>query len=222
MKPEYLIKTNMAQTLDGHTVEPAGNWTLGSTEDKRRMDRLRLWADALITSRRVIADDNPNLFARSVPHSPSHPKPVIILHNTETKLVSQRRIFNAPHPPGEFWVPENSKISSPKELLEEKEPPQLQKWKLYTYQNIAGIVASLTKRGYKKILLEGGPHLNGLFLNAGFIDELYITLVPFIWGDQSTDRIIESPSPLDRTRFRLISSDRRGDEMFLRYKKRHI
>ena len=28
----------MAEILDGHTIEHGGGWTLGSKEDKRRMD----------------------------------------------------------------------------------------------------------------------------------------------------------------------------------------
>lgn len=44
------------------------------------------------------------------------------------------------------------------------------------------LVAVLGKRGYKNMLLLGGGQTNALFLKAGLVDELYLTVEPKIFG----------------------------------------
>jgi riboflavin biosynthesis pyrimidine reductase len=59
------------------------------------------------------------------------------------------------------------------------------------------VVGSLHGRGYRTILLEGGPSLNAQFLDADLIDEVCATVAPkltasssrrMIWGDSDTAR----------------------------------
>jgi len=226
-----VLRINMAQTLDGHTVQPDGKWALGSKEDKRRMDRLRLWADCIIASRRSIENDNPNLYARSKPDA-RHPMPVIVLNDRSRKIPATSRIFSAPHPAGELWV----RALAPGEAVgvadlvdmaqvgtsaENREAlsRRLEKWKAHTFTTIRDIYESLALRRYTKILLEGGPALNGLFLEADLIDEIFFTLEPCVWAGQKNDRIITSPQTLPLKKFRLLTVERRNDEVFFRYKR---
>ncbi|HRP68759.1 MAG TPA: dihydrofolate reductase family protein, partial [Turneriella sp.] len=56
-KTKTTIRLNMAMTIDGHVAHPTQAWEFGSAEDRRRMDRLREWADCLIVARRTIEHD---------------------------------------------------------------------------------------------------------------------------------------------------------------------
>lgn len=219
----------MAQTLDGHTIDPGGKWHYGSAEDKRRMDRLRMWADCLIASRRSIENDNPNLFVRSKPDT-HHPKPVVILNDISKKILPDRRIFSHPHPPGEFWVFQNhgktpGKTPGLSDLVENfdnlnrSQKNRIGQWQVYTFNNVREIVKSLVQKNFKKILLEGGPSLNGLFLKEDLIDEVFFTIVPYIWAGESKDRIITTHEFLTPARFKLLSVERRKNEVFFRYKR---
>jgi riboflavin biosynthesis pyrimidine reductase len=84
------------------------------------------------------------------------------------------------------------------------------------------ILSSLAARGIRTFLLEGGPHLNAAFLEAGFIDELYWTVGAHLLGTDALPMIAAipggSPHGGDPYRGRLVSILRHGDELFLRYR----
>lgn len=81
--------------------------------------------------------------------------------------------------------------------------------------DIPGMIAYLVQEGYTQILSEGGPHLFGSFINAGMVDELCLTLSPFLVGGHGP-RIVANganhPRPMG-----LISMRQGGAMVFLRY-----
>jgi len=215
-KRKYIVRLNMAQTIDGHTISPENNWNTTSKEDKRRMDRLRLWADCIITSRKTIVNDNPNLYLRTREHSKHHPRPVIIQNVPHTPFSPETRVFQPPHPTGEIWYTGNQDTTIP--LFSSITHQRLEKWERYRYQKLREIIDSLSQRGYRNILLEGGPTLNGLFFEEQLVDELFCTIVPALWGDFATDRLLTTKHPLPPVRLRLLNEEKRKDELYLRYK----
>jgi dihydrofolate reductase len=52
----------------------------------------------------------------------------------------------------------------------------------YTSASPEEIVADLEARGYKEAALTGGAQINALFLKAGLIDEISLTVEPLIFG----------------------------------------
>lgn len=44
------------------------------------------------------------------------------------------------------------------------------------------ILAGLKKRGFREVIVAGGGRVNALFLKSGFIDELWLTFEPRIFG----------------------------------------
>lgn len=187
------------------------------------MDRRRKWADALIVSRRTLVIDNPNLFVRTM-DTPMHPLPVIVMRNQEEKIPSGLRVFKKPHPPGEIWIEGEGELA-PEDVIEEASDSStkahIQRWKIFRFQNLEEIPESLTQRGKKKLLLEGGPKLNFHFFRLQLIDELFITLIPELWGGETNDRLLEGSEMLSGVKLRLLSSERRGDVIFLRYLVRY-
>lgn len=79
----------------------------------------------------------------------------------------------------------------------------------------------LYKKGYKNVLVEGGPTLLGSFLKEGLIDEIFLTIAPKIYGTSDlTLTLVEGYLfPKNSTiKLRLISVKPIGDELFLHYK----
>jgi dihydrofolate reductase len=76
------------------------------------------------------------------------------------------------------------------------------------------LVKRLEKRGYSRLLLLGGGQLNAAFLEKGFVDELYITIEPFVFGSG-----IELVSKNLVTRLALMDFKRLNDNgtILLRY-----
>lgn len=64
----------------------------------------------------------------------------------------------------------------------------------FTNEPLKQLVERLTKQGYSEMLLVGGGKINAAFLDAGLVNELYLTIEPVIFG-QGTDLI--SSSSLD-------------------------
>jgi 5-amino-6-(5-phosphoribosylamino)uracil reductase len=84
-------------------------------------------------------------------------------------------------------------------------------------ENIAEYVAKQAElAGYRKTLLFGGGHVNRLFYAAGLVDELRLTLCPLMLGLPDASNLLTPPLPAP-VHFRLESSNRDGDLVFLNY-----
>lgn len=204
----------MAMTIDGHVAHPTEAWAYGSSEDRRRMDRLREWAQCLIVSRKTLEHDNMDLRVRSKPRA-KHPRPVIVMQSPRPLRPGLNAAKYAPTP-GEIWISRAQPAPPLRELWSEIG----QDWQVYQHTQVVEIVRSLHERGYQRLLLEGGPSLNGLFFEHNLVDEFYLTILPIAWGGTTTDRPIVSAQMLPLQRFRLQSAEKRRDEMFLRYVRR--
>jgi riboflavin-specific deaminase-like protein len=202
----------MAMTIDGHVAHPGKVWDFGSSEDRRRMDRLREWADCLIVSRKTLEHDDMNLTVRTKPHAKKHPRPVIIMQSPKPMRPNLRILENS-HIEGELWIADGAG----EQTIQTVWPDLEREWKILSFTNVREIIASLSERGVKKILLEGGPTLNGIFFKENLVDEFFLTLLPMLWAGNTTDRTVWTQETLPLTRFMLKSAEKRKNEMFLRY-----
>lgn len=86
-------------------------------------------------------------------------------------------------------------------------------------QKLAG---DFYKKGYKNVLVEGGPHLLGSFLKENLIDEIFLTIAPKIFGntESSTLTLVEGVLFPKKSikKLSLLSVKKVGNELFLRYK----
>ncbi len=74
--------------------------------------------------------------------------------------------------------------------------------------------------GIQTLLLEGGGHINGGFLQAGLVDEISLLLLPGIDGRQQIAAVLDGVAAVNHTAvpLRLKSVERReGDALWLRY-----
>lgn len=91
-----------------------------------------------------------------------------------------------------------------------------------TTHSLPDLVSMLKEKGYKKVLVEGGPTLLTSFLKEDLIDEIFLTISPKIFGNQkdTTLTLVEGHlfPPNQVKKFKLISVKKIGDEVFLRYR----
>ena len=74
--------------------------------------------------------------------------------------------------------------------------------------------------GIRTLLLEGGGHINGAFLDAGLVDEVSLLLVPGIDGRRDVPTVFDGVNPANRTAvpLKLKSVEQRpGDTLWIRY-----
>jgi riboflavin biosynthesis pyrimidine reductase len=84
----------------------------------------------------------------------------------------------------------------------------------------AAAVAALHDRGHRLILHEGGPHAIGSFLEAGTVDELFLTVSPLLTGRTHADErlaLVEGADLLPGRPTRLLGVRREAEHLFLRY-----
>lgn len=88
--------------------------------------------------------------------------------------------------------------------------------------NLKELTRSLYEKGYKHVLVEGGPTLLGSFLKENLLDEIFITIAPKIYGTENltTKNLVEGilfpPENIKHTK--LLSVKKAGNEVFLRFR----
>ncbi|GAB3669961.1 pyrimidine reductase family protein [Actinocorallia lasiicapitis] len=80
--------------------------------------------------------------------------------------------------------------------------------------DFAQAVAELHKRGLTRLLCEGGPTILAQIAAADRLDELCLTLAPYLVGGDS-GRILHGPELTGKLRLTGVRQD--GDHLFLRY-----
>jgi dihydrofolate reductase len=81
----------------------------------------------------------------------------------------------------------------------------------------ADILADLERRGYRTVILAGGAEANRTFVEAGMVDELWLTVEPLAFGT-GISLLGEAPLSL---RLRLIQSEQLNESSLqLRYQVR--
>jgi len=53
---------------------------------------------------------------------------------------------------------------------------------------LAAVLADLSRRGVRRLMVEGGADLGRQFLTGGLVDELQLVLAPFFVGDPGAPR----------------------------------
>jgi riboflavin biosynthesis pyrimidine reductase len=84
----------------------------------------------------------------------------------------------------------------------------------------AAAMADLRSRGVRSLLCEGGPTLNSALLEAGVVDELFLTLSPMLSGEPGAPRIVEGDGLPGPARLTLEWALRHEQELYLRYSVR--
>lgn len=218
------IIVNMAISLDGRiNTRQRERFALGSEHDRRLMDVLRERADAvLIGAGTVRHDGHPMLIRysdlvekRVARKRPPHPVNVVLSSDLDLPLrpffagdQTQRIVFTTRRAT-KSRIQRFARVAEVV-ALPGRTPSPLR------------VVDELRARGLRRLILEGGGEVHFAFLNAGLVDEWYVTLTPRLIGGKSAPSFLDGLGFLkkDHIPLRLVSQRRVGDEIFLRYRRR--
>ncbi len=189
-RPWVLFKS--AMTLDGKVATAAGDskWISG-VASRERAHRWRASVDAVAVGIGTALADDPQLTARMgqidpdaiTPEESRQPRRVIFDATARLPLTSNL-IAQAP----EMALTVVVSRAAPRAQTEALELAGAEVI-VATGENEPARVRSaldeLGARGITSILLEGGPHLAGSFLDAGAIDEIRLFLAPLLLGGKS-------------------------------------
>jgi 5-amino-6-(5-phosphoribosylamino)uracil reductase len=218
------IIVNMAISVDGRiNSRTRERFALGTEHDRRLMDVLRERADAIIIGAGTVKHDGhpmliryPDLVAKRVARKRSpHPVNVVLSSDLDLPLrpffagdQTHRIVFTTRR----ATAARVRKVSRVAEvvILPGKTPSP------------AHVVEELSKRGLRRLILEGGGEVHFAFLQAGLVDEWYVTLTPRLIGGETAPSFLDGEGFLkrDHIQLRLVSQRRVGNELFLRYRRK--
>ena len=86
--------------------------------------------------------------------------------------------------------------------------------------NIKKLLIALRKQGIKKILIEGGGETNWSFVKENLVDEVIITVTPYLVGGISATTLVDGDgfsTVAKSTKLKLKSVRRMNNEIILHY-----
>ena len=210
----YVI-LSAAMTLDGKIRKNTTKIKLSSKKDKIRVHRLRAKVDGILIGKNTLDADNPTLSVRYTRGK----NPVRILLDSRGTIKSSSKIIQSCNKIPTI-VATTSLISKKNLLRLEKFPLEVIKCGK-TSVDILRLLKILHKKRIKKILLEGGGTINWSFLKRGLVDELIITIAPYILGGSDSVTLVEGSgfkSIFSMKKLKLRKIQKIGNEIVVYYK----
>ena len=224
-----LITLNMASSIDGKiTTFQREKLRFSSDQDRELMEDLRSRADAILIGAGTLDADDPPLILRIPEYQLQRQKlgkrtvnPINIVVSANLDFpIEDSDFFNCPATERLVFTttaaPRSSRIKLSKYAHIIELAPTISR-----DVNLRVMVQVMYKLKIRSLLLEGGGNLNFAMLNHGLVDEIYLTLCPYVIGGMM------SPTSVDGSGFskelvkRLqLESSRVGSqgELFLKYK----
>ena len=151
----------MVSSLDGRATLEGTSRKLGGPQDLEMLRALRRRADALIVGPGTVAAEG---------YGPL-PCPAV--------LVS--RSFELPWAAGLFAAPGQRVLLYTR--ADGSVPDLPADVEIVPQDDLRAVLADLRTRGIERLLCEGGPTINRALLDAGLLDELFLTLSPVVSGE---------------------------------------
>ncbi len=193
----YVI-LNMVQTLDGAVAVDGKAWTLGSHVDHYLFRTLRGWADAVLSGagtlrhNDVVATTHPHLQAeRTAAGRSANPAAIVVSRLAEFDEATRGKRF--------FTRRDFASIVLTTELARPSERRRIEQAGAEVLVvpatpggevDLTATLGVLGSRGMVRILAEGGPATNRRLVDAGVLEELFLTVTPRVAGVPDPPHIV--------------------------------
>jgi 2,5-diamino-6-(ribosylamino)-4(3H)-pyrimidinone 5'-phosphate reductase len=191
LKRPYCILSS-AISIDGKIATArTRDSALSSSEDWKRVHRLRNSVDALLVGRGTVMTDDPRLFVKEdflqLGEKPRNP--IRVVTDSKGRISPDARIFSsAPEVPTIIAVSEEAPRNKTREYENRgAEVIICGKSKV----DLEQLAYQLYERGIRKLMLEGGGHLNWSMFSLGLIDEIQLAIAPTIIGGTDAVSLFE-------------------------------
>lgn len=216
-KRPYII-LSAAMTIDGKISSKTGDSDISDEKDWKEVHKLRTLVEGIIVGKNTILKDDPKLHIKYHKHSGYYR--IIVDSNLSIPIDSNVIIYQPKIYPTIICVTENVSLERIKEF-ESKGVKILIAGK-GRIVNILEIMPKLHNLGIKKLLLEGGGTLNWSFIKNNLIDEIRLTIAPWMIGGKEAISLVEGVGfdiMAQAPRFKLSKIFNRNNYVVLKYKK---
>ncbi len=213
MRPHVSI--NMAMTADGKSASAnRAVSTFGSRTDHAHLLALRDKADAILTGAGTL-NAQPQVTLGPGPKSEQAP-PLRVIASGSGQVNPRHKIFRTKGAPVVMLATERINQTRLEELKAVADVLEICGRKGINFERAFNFLK--TEWNIKRILCEGGGHLNDSLLRAGVVDEVNLTVCPLILGGREAPTIADGigfKRLADTSQFKLKSKKQVKDEMFL-------
>jgi diaminohydroxyphosphoribosylaminopyrimidine deaminase/5-amino-6-(5-phosphoribosylamino)uracil reductase len=217
-RPWVLFKS--AMTLDGKVATRAGDSQWISCEESRLLaHRWRAAVDAVVVGIGTALADDPQLTARpdGIPADPER-QPRRVVFDSLARLPANSQLLAAADRVPLTVVVSRAASRADTDALEAAGAQVLVATGENEPARVRSALDQLGADGVTSVLLEGGPHLAGAFLDAGEIDEIRLFLAPLLLGGRSARDPLEGEGVeriSDALRALTFDCDRIGEDLLV-------
>jgi len=211
-RPRVILSA--AMSLDGKIATKTGDSELSSKQDKVRIHKLRSKVDAILVGSNTVKRDDPLLTVRYVKGK----NPLRIVLDSKATINQKSQIIRT-----------CKKIPTIVAVSKKASKQNISKLKKHPLEimvigenrvNIKSLLKSLSKKKIKTLLVEGGGTVNWEFIKLGLVDELIVTITPYLVGGQNAITLVEGEgfSHIHKsTKLKLKKICQLGNEIVLHY-----
>jgi len=182
-RPHVIISA--AMSIDGKIATRTGNSKLSSKEDLLRVHKLRASVDAILVGKHTLMIDDPSLTVKLV----NGKNPIRIILDSEGSIKSNSKIIKTCR-----MIPTIIAVS---EKITQKNVIQLEKRGLEVIKcgqnkvDLKKLLQILRRKNIKNLLVEGGGLTNWSFIKDRLVDEIIITITPYVLGGSSAISLVQ-------------------------------
>jgi len=213
---------NVAVSLDGKIASAARELpTFPSIEDRRMMDRIRARSDAVLIGAATLRAADFPLRIRSAALrrrrvvSGKTEQPLNVVLSASLGIPLNGRFFSDPAIHRLVVTTSGSPL---RKRQAARRRAELLVWNGKQI-DLRRLMRELYRRGVRELLLEGGGSTNFQFFRLGLVDEIYMTLCPWVIGGAASPTPVDGAGfrPRDFQHFSPARVRRVGGELFLHY-----
>lgn len=206
------VFANLAISLDGKIADlKSPHKTLGTTFDKKMMERIRHQAEVVVVGAQTI-----RVFAKPIKAKNKSGRFLV------NAVVSQSGDVDANLP---FW--KDPQVIRFLFTCEKSYAKALESSQDRAFVIVAGkdtveprkVLEAFVKAGFQNILVEGGGELMHSFIKARLLQELYLTLTPKVLGGRKNPSLVSGDDTLSPwPQMKLLDLKKVKDELYLHYR----
>ncbi len=216
-KPYIIL--NAAMTIDGKIATKEGDSELSDKVDWKEVHKLRTQVDAIMVGKDTILKDNPKLHIKYYNHKGYYR--IVLDSNLTIPLESNVISFRPEIYPTIICTTENVPFTKQRDY--EERGVKIIKAGDGKRVDLIKLLPILKSLGINTILLEGGGNLNWSFIQNNLIDDIRLTIAPWIVGGKEATSLVEGigfEEIKSAPRFDLFDVKIRTYYITLSYKKR--
>ncbi|NDF27379.1 MAG: 2,5-diamino-6-(ribosylamino)-4(3H)-pyrimidinone 5'-phosphate reductase [Nitrosopumilaceae archaeon] len=211
-RPKVILSA--AISLDGKIATRMGDSALSSGVDKKRLHKLRTQVDAILVGKNTVLQDDPMLNVRYAKGK----SPIRIVLDSLGQTPTSSKIIRTSD--------KIQTIIAVSEKIPQKNLDNLAKFPIdivisgKNRVELKKLLDILGQAKIKTVLLEGGGTTNWDFVNQGLVDQVIVTVAPYLVGGKEAKSLVDGDgfAKISKSlRLKLDQVTRQGNEIVLYY-----